>query len=126
MDQVNEDNLTIEEWSEINRVVFLIHGDRQWFAGIWKMVQEFDGTIMLLSGTPDWPHATYDSVEVHKILPNERPDRYSVDNRIWAFKFVMAIRPVKEAPTTHREGSKVIIRLPEKVQITRLQLSKPI
>ncbi len=126
MDQVNEDNLTIEEWSEINRVVFLIHGDRQWFAGIWKMVQEFDGAIMLLSGTPDWPHTAYDSIEVHRILPNERPDKYSVDNRIQAFSNVMAIRPVKEDPTTHREGSKIIIRLSEKAQITRLQLSKPI
>ncbi|KKM80175.1 hypothetical protein LCGC14_1342470 [marine sediment metagenome] len=127
MDQeTNEDNLTYEEWSEINRIIFVVHDGRTWFSGIWKMEQDFDGTIMLLSGVLDWPHTTYDSIEVHRIIPNDRPDRYSSDNLVKAFRRVMAIRPVKEDPTVHHEGKKVFIRFPEKVQSTHLQLSKPI
>ena len=123
--EVNEDNQTIEEWAAAYRVVFIMHDDRTWFTGLWKVIEDFNGEVMILSGTPDWPHSTYDHVEVHSILPAERPDRYDEENRLAAFKRVMAIRPVADEPTTHYEGEKTIIRFSEKPKITELHLSKP-
>ncbi len=125
MNQVNEDGQTIEEWAAANRVIFILSGNQIMFAGLWKVVDDFDGKKMLLTSTLDWPHSTYDHIEVHNIVPAERPDRYDEINKVSAFKSVMAIRPVTDEPTTHYEGGKTFIRFSEKARITELHLSKP-
>ena len=123
--EVNEDNQTIEEWAAANRVIFILSGKQISFAGLWKVVVDFDGETMLLSGTLDWPHSTYDHIEVHYILPAERPDRYDEINKVSAFKSVMAIRPVTDEPKTVHEDGKTFIRFSGKPRITELHLSKP-
>ena len=124
-EEVNEDNQTIEEWAAANRVIFILSGSQIMFAGLWKVVVDFDGEKMLLTGTPDWPQSTYDHVEVHYILPAERPDRYDEENKVSAFKSVMPIRPVTDEPKTVHEDGKTFIRFSEKPRITELHLSKP-
>lgn len=115
----------LERWLELSRSVWLIFNDQPYFQGIWEISDHYDEDtgMMVLSGLPDWPEAKYQHIEVHRLPPNDRADKYMPDDyREYAFENIMAIRPVEKPIEREQQGTVTILRLDQEPKITHLRL----
>lgn len=115
----------LEHWLEFSRSMWLIFNDLPFFMGVWEVEDPLDEDTgqMLLKGLPDWPEARYQRIEVHKLPPDHRPDKYNPDElREHAFEHVMAIRPVEKPITREKKGDVTLLRLDQEPKITHLRL----
>lgn len=118
---------TIEEWIANNRAMWIIVEPAiPYFAGIWKVADDWEEAAdkMYMEGLPDWPMEHPDHVEVHKIPIGDRPDKYQPEQyREYAFREVMAIRPVEKPIEREQIGKVTMLRLDQDEKITHLVLS---
>ena len=123
----DEDRATrLDHWLMFSRSLWLIFNDLPFFMGVWEVEDAFDEDTgqMLLKGLPDWPESNYQRIEVHKLPPEDRPDKYAPDELLeHAFEHVMAIRPVEKPIEREKKGKVTLLRLDQEPKVTHLRLS---